>query len=115
MEQIDAVDAFAALAQETRLAVFRLLLKAEPEGIPAGEIAEILGVRQNTMSANLAVLLQSGLVRNVRQGRTVRYFVDVQHLQELLGFLMADCCGGDRKMIQPIIEAITPPCESVDS
>ena len=72
----------------------------------AGEIGEQLGVRQNTMSANLSVLLQAGLVRNQREGRAIRYFADMQALGGLLGFLMEDCCGGKPERCQPIINEL---------
>ena len=94
MDTYKAADSFSALSQTTRIDVLRLLIKAGRQGMPAGEIGERLDVRQNTMSANLAVLLRAGLVRNERQGRTIRYFADLDGIGELLGFLMEDCCGG---------------------
>jgi len=106
MDKIDAASAFAALSQPTRLDVLRLLVKAGPEGLPAGEISDRLAVRQNTMSANLAVLLHARLVRNERQGRTIRYFADFERLGSLLGFLMEDCCGGRPALCQPVIDEI---------
>ena len=74
MDTTKSIAALAALAQETRLAVFRLLVKAGPEGLCAGDIADALAVRQNTMSANLAVLSRAGLVRGERQAESVRTF-----------------------------------------
>ena len=88
MESKKVISAFSALSQQTRLDVFRLLIKAGADGLLAGELGEQLEVRQNTMSANLAVLLNSGLVRNERQGRTIRYFADFDAVRGLLGFLM---------------------------
>ena len=73
MEKTDALNAFSALGQDTRLEVFRLLVKAGAEGMAAGEIAGALDVRQNTLSNNLSILLAAGLVRNEREGRSVRY------------------------------------------
>lgn len=110
MEMNQVLSAFAALSQQTRLDVFRLLIKAGPDGVLAGEIADRLQVRQNTMSANLAVLLNSGLVRNERHGRTIRYFVDFDAVRGLLAFLMEDCCGGRPELCQPVIEAIACNC-----
>ncbi|POF30531.1 ArsR/SmtB family transcription factor [Roseibium marinum] len=101
-----ALSAFGALSQKTRLEVFRLLINAGPAGMSAGDIGEVLGVRQNTMSANLSVLLQAGLVRNEREGRTVRYFADLEGTKELLTFLMADCCGGHPELCAQVMEAI---------
>ncbi|WP_322988484.1 metalloregulator ArsR/SmtB family transcription factor [Hoeflea sp.] len=107
MDQQRALDAFAALGQETRLAVFRLLVSAGPEGLASGEIGERLGVRQNTMSTNLGILLKAGLVRRVRDGRTVRYHADHDGISGLLGFLLEDCCGGNPALCQPIIRQIS--------
>ena len=110
MESNQAVSSFSALSQQTRLDVFRLLIKAGADGVLAGELAEQLDVRQNTMSANLTVLLNAGLVRNERQGRTVRYFADFDAVRGLLAFLMEDCCGGRPELCQPIIDEIACAC-----
>ncbi len=101
-----AVAAFAALSQPTRLDVFRLLVKAGEDGLRAGEISERLDVRQNTMSANLTVLVQAGLIRNRREGRTIRYHVDLDGMRGLLAFLMEDCCGGNPAMCKPILDEL---------
>ncbi|WP_031237251.1 ArsR/SmtB family transcription factor [Asticcacaulis sp. AC460] len=110
MEKKQSLDAFAALSQETRLDVFRLLIKVGPEGMLAGEIGDALGVKQNTMSANLSVLTHAGLIRNLREGRSIRYFADMDGVRVLLQFLMEDCCGGRKEMCQPIIEEIACAC-----
>ncbi|MBW3096598.1 ArsR/SmtB family transcription factor [Pseudohoeflea coraliihabitans] len=94
METARAVEAFSALGQDTRLATFRLLVKAGPEGLPSGEIGERLGIRQNTMSTNLGILRSAGLVRRSREGRTIRYRADFEGIATLLSFLLEDCCGG---------------------
>lgn len=106
MDESGALAALAALAQPTRLAVFRLLVSTGPAGLTAGAIAERLGVRQNTMSTNLSVLRAAGLVRNERQGRHVRYAADTDGLRGLLAFLMEECCGGRPELCQPVIHAI---------
>ncbi len=106
MESTKAISSFSALSQQTRLDVFRLLIKAGANGLLAGELGERLDVRQNTMSANLAVLLNAGLVRNERQGRTIRYYADFDAVRGLLAFLMEDCCGGRAELCQPIIDKI---------
>lgn len=107
MEKMSALMAFAALSQETRLDVFRLLIEAGETGLVAGIIAERLDVKQNTLSANLSVLLNAGLVKNQREGRAIRYFADTEGLQGLLGFLMQDCCGGRPELCQPLIADLT--------
>lgn len=110
METINPLAAFSALSQQTRLDVFRLLIKANPEGLLAGEISARLNVRQNTMSANLTVLLNSGLIKNQRQGRTIRYFANLESLRGLLEFLMEDCCAGRSELCKPVIDELL--CES---
>lgn len=106
MDQLSALNAFAALSQATRLEVLRLLIQAGPEGLPAGEIGERLGVKQNTMSANLSVLAQAGLIRSVREGRSIRYFADYDGVTGLMRFLMQDCCGGRAELCQPVLDAM---------
>lgn len=110
MDTTHAALAFSALSQPTRLDVFRLLIKAGADGMQAGEIATTLGVKQNTMSANLSILHRAGLIRNQREGRVIRYFADYTGTQGLLGFLMQDCCGGRPQDCQPIIAEIA--CET---
>lgn len=89
-----AVDALSALAHGTRLAVFRLLVRAGPEGISAGDIAREIGTLPNTLSAHLAILGHAGLVRSQREGRSIIYSADYGRMRDLLGFLVADCCAG---------------------
>ena len=106
MEEYNVLAAFSALSQQTRLDVFRLLVKAGAQGILSGEIGDKLNVRQNTMSANLTVLLNAGLVVKERQGRTIRYFADFEAVRGLLAFLMEDCCGGNPELCQSVIDEI---------
>ena len=110
MDVSDATNAFAALSQPLRLEAYRLLVQAGGDGLMAGEISAGLDVRQNTMSANLAVLLNADLVRRERQGRTIRYFANYETMQALLGFLLQDCCGGQPELCQPLIEEIACAC-----
>ena len=110
MDKKQSLDAFSALGQETRLDVFRLLVTAGPEGMLAGEIGETLGVRQNTMSANLTILAHAGLIRNGREGRSIRYFADMEGVKGLLEFLLEDCCGGRKDLCQPVIEKLACGC-----
>ena len=102
--------AFSALSQQTRLEVLRLLIRAGGEGMLAGEIGDVLGVRQNTMSTNLNILLRAGLVRNEREGRAIRYFSDMDGLRGLLSFLMEDCCGGKPELCEPLLDAVVCNC-----
>lgn len=110
MEKKEALNAFAALSQITRLDVFRLLVTAGETGMSAGDISETLDVRQNTMSANLSVLSRAGLIRNRREGRSIRYFADMEGMRGLLAFLMEDCCGGRPELCQPVINELACTC-----
>lgn len=110
MDKYCALAAFGALGQSTRLDVFRLLIKAGAAGMSAGKISETLEVRQNTMSANLGILARAGLIRSVREGRSVRYFADMDGMRGLLAFLMEDCCGGCPDLCQPVIDEIACSC-----
>ncbi len=110
MDKLDALAAFQALSQETRLDVFRLLMRAGADGMAAGEIANTCGVRQNTMSSHLSILSNAGLIAATRDGRSVRYRADLTGVQGLLAFLMENCCGGNPKQCQPLIQEISLTC-----
>jgi ArsR family transcriptional regulator, arsenate/arsenite/antimonite-responsive transcriptional repressor len=110
MDKLNAIEALHALAQDTRLDVFRLLVKRGAEGMAAGDIAAALGVRQNTMSANLAVLARAGIVRSEREGRVIRYFADFDGMRGLLTFLMEDCCGSKPELCKPVLDEIICAC-----
>jgi ArsR family transcriptional regulator len=94
MEMKQAIDALAALAQETRLQVYRLLVGAGPEGMAAGRIGEALGLPPATLSFHLAHLARAGLAQSRQEGRFVIYSADFQNMNALLGYLTANCCGG---------------------
>jgi ArsR family transcriptional regulator, arsenate/arsenite/antimonite-responsive transcriptional repressor len=89
-----ALAALAALGQPTRLEIFRLLMRAEPDGLPAGSIAERIGCPHNTLSSHLGILARSGLVRGTRDGRSIVYRADIDGMRALIGFLVNDCCDG---------------------
>lgn len=89
-----ALAALAALGQPTRLGIFRALMAAEPNGLPAGAIAERIGCPHNTASTHLSILARSGLVRGAREGRSIVYRADVDGIRAVVGFLVNDCCGG---------------------
>lgn len=110
MDNTKAITALAALAQSTRLDVFRLLVKHEPHGLPAGELAQAIDVPQNTMSAHLATLFRAGLVTNERQSRSIIYRANLDALRELTVFLVKDCCGGNADLCAPLIADLTPCC-----
>lgn len=110
MDKKAALAALSALGQDTRLEVFRLLVRAGKDGLAAGEIALRLEAVQNTMSAHLKVLDNAGLARAERDGRTVRYVADMTGFRDLLAYLMEDCCNGSPELCQPVIEAVTCKC-----
>jgi ArsR family transcriptional regulator, arsenate/arsenite/antimonite-responsive transcriptional repressor len=98
-----AITALAALAQPTRLETFRLLVSHEPDGVAAGELARLLDVPQNTMSAHLAVLARAGLVAGERSSRTITYRACLSQIQALVLFMLRDCCGGRAELCAPLI------------
>ncbi|GGD15607.1 ArsR/SmtB family transcription factor [Aquisalinus flavus] len=103
METKLAVNAFAALSQETRLDIFRLLIKAGTGGQPAGALAEALGIAASTLSFHLKELEHAGLVTSARDGRRIFYKADYAGIREVIDFLMADCCNGDPRLCGPYI------------
>lgn len=108
MDKEPVILSLAALAQSTRLDVFRLLVKHEPAGLPAGEIARDLAVPHNTMSSHLAILTRAGLVRSERQSRSIIYRASLDAVQGLVTFLLTDCCGGRPEVCAPVVAALTP-------
>ncbi|MDB5570128.1 MAG: smtB [Hyphomicrobiales bacterium] len=102
MESPEIIGCLAALAQTTRLETFRLLVSREPGGVPAGEIARLMEVPQNTMSAHLAVLARAGLVRGERRSRSIIYRADLDRFRAVTQFLLKDCCGGDPDACEPL-------------
>lgn len=94
MEEEISLAALAALGQETRLRAFRLLVEHEPDGLPAGEIADRLDVQQNTLSTHLGILVTSGLARSRRDGRSVIYRAELETMNALMAYLTENCCRG---------------------
>ena len=95
MEMTQAVRALGALAQETRLAIFRLLVEAGPTGLAAGEIAASVGVAPANLSFHLKELAHAGLVRSKQEGRFVYYSAHFAHMNDLIGYLTEHCCERD--------------------
>jgi len=101
MEQIDAVAALAALAQDNRLAVYRLLVEAGPDGMPAGAIADKLGLAPNTLTFHFDRLRAAGLVDVRRDGRSMIYSARFDTMNSLIGYLTDNCCGGNPAQCAP--------------
>jgi|688.fasta_scaffold219098_4 ArsR family transcriptional regulator len=97
MDKTTAVNSFAALAQETRLSAVRLLVEHGRTGLPAGDLAQQLGVPHNTLSFHLAHLERAGLVTSQRNGRQVFYYAGIEAIQTLAQFLLANCCVRENK------------------
>jgi ArsR family transcriptional regulator len=113
MEPELAILALAALAQPTRLEAFRLLVRHEPDGQPAGEIADALAVPANTMSAHLGVLSRAGLISSQRRSRSIIYRPDLDRLQALILFLLKDCCQGHADLCEPLLAELSlSPCRT---
>ena len=108
MEPEQAILALAALAQPTRLDVFRMLMKHEPDGLAAGDIAKSLAVPQNTMSSHLAILSRAGLVTARRFSRSMIYRADLNAFRAVMLFMVKDCCDGRPEVCAPLIEDLTP-------
>jgi ArsR family transcriptional regulator, arsenate/arsenite/antimonite-responsive transcriptional repressor len=112
MELLSALDALSALAQPTRLEVFRLLVRQEPHGLPAGEIARRLAVPHNTMSTHLAILTRAGLISVERHSRSLIYRVELPVVRQLVIYLLRDCCNGRPELCAPLIEDLSTCCSS---
>lgn len=110
MTEKTAVQALAALAQETRLAVFRLLVQRGPEGLPAGHIALRLGINLSTLSHHLGLLDRAGLARSWRVERQIFYAADFAGMARLLSFLTEDCCQGRAEICAPLLEGLASCC-----
>ena len=110
MELSNAIAGLSALAHDGRLAVFRLLIKAGPDGLAAGEIARRTGTAANTLSAQLLLLSHAGLVRARRDGRSIVYAVDFERMSALLLFLTQDCCGGKPEICAPLAQTVNACC-----
>lgn len=102
MDKLDAVAALAALAQESRLEVYRLLVQAGPGGLAAGEVASALGIAPNTLSFHLDRLRHAGLVSVARHGRSLIYAARYETMTNLLGYLTKNCCSGRPQLCPPV-------------
>lgn len=108
MDTNTALEGFGALAQDTRLAAFRMLVVAGPDGLPAGIIAERLATPANTLSTHLAILTRAGLASARREGRQIIYSADMAGARALIGYLVEDCCGGHPEACAPLLDAAIP-------
>jgi DNA-binding transcriptional ArsR family regulator len=110
MKKTLALEAFGALSQETRLDIFRRLIREVPEPMAAGDLAKDLGVPPSTLSTHLAILSRAGLVKSERQGRTILYAADTEGARALLTYLIKVCCRGQPEICKPLLDAATAAC-----
>ena len=110
MDTTGALSGLSALAQDSRLKVFRLLIQCGPEGMAVGDIARKLKVPQNTLSSHLGVLSRASLVKARKESRSVIYSVDLKGTRDLLTFLVKDCCRGRPEVCEPLIASALAEC-----
>ena len=111
METTDAIRAFAALAQDTRLGIFRLLVRVGPSGLTAGEIGRAAGIGATSLSFHLKELDRAGLVTQSREGRFVRYAIHVEGVRGVIEYLTEDCCSGNPELCGAAFNAAKGLCE----
>jgi DNA-binding transcriptional ArsR family regulator len=107
MDMPNALAAFDALGQPSRLTVFRLLVQTGEAGLAAGDIAARLEMKPNTLSTHLGILESAGLIAAERQGRSIRYFAQMEGLRGLMAWMLQDCCGGNPDACAPLLDLIT--------
>ncbi|MGG7517460.1 ArsR/SmtB family transcription factor [Allorhizobium undicola] len=112
MDDKSTINSLAALAQPTRLQLFRLLAAEEPQGISAGDLARRLNVPQNTMSAHLSAMSQAALIYGTRHGRSIVYRADLGALRAVILYLLQDCCGGRPDLCLPLLSELQACCAS---
>ena len=111
MSPAHALAALSALGQPTRLEIFKLLIRREPEGLAAGAIADIVGAPHNTLSTHLAILARAGLVSGAREGRSIIYHADIEGMRDLISFLVTDCCDGHPELCDLQQSSSAPTCD----
>jgi ArsR family transcriptional regulator len=105
-----AIRALGALAQDSRLRVFRLLVRHGASGIAAGDIARELDLPASTLSTHLSILTNAGLINATRHSRSIVYSLDVDSTRGLLGFLLEDCCQGSPEICEPVLKSVLTDC-----
>ena len=113
MRETVAIASLAALAHQNRLRIFRLLVKQGPSGMPAGDIAAGIGISATNVSFHLKELDRAGLIGATRQGRYIRYAIDVEGMRKLLTYLTEECCQGRPELCGEVFAASPAWCASV--
>ena len=115
MQEDEALDAFGALSQETRLRMVRALVQAGPEGMAAGAVGEAVGASSSAASFHLSHLERAGLVQSRREARSIIYSARYSTLSALVEFLMRDCCQGHPEICTPAIQSLADCCATADA
>ncbi|MEZ2145869.1 metalloregulator ArsR/SmtB family transcription factor [Bradyrhizobium sp. DN5] len=110
MEIEEAVLALSALSQSTRLEAFQTLVRHEPGGLAAGDLARLLEVPQNTLSAHLSILTRARLVTSERRSRSIIYRANLTEFRDVAVFLLRDCCGGRPDVCEPVVQTLQSCC-----
>lgn len=108
MDQLKAIEAFAALAQDTRMSIYRFLVKNAANSVRASEISNQLKIVPSTLSGHLAILKRAGLLKSVRHQREIRYSADIEAINALVSFLLQDCCNGQMDNCGEILTLLNP-------
>ena len=109
MHMDTAIEAFAALAQESRMTIFRLLVREEPRGLPVGEISQRLSIVPSTLSGHLGVLKRTGLLKSTRRQRQIFYSANLDAVGDLVRFMLQDCCDGKVENCSDIVDLVSKP------
>jgi DNA-binding transcriptional ArsR family regulator len=107
MDKENTILALAALAQSTRLDVFRLLVKHEPQGLPAGNIAKSLAIPHNTLSSHLGILFRARLIGGRRQSRSIIYRANLDRIRDMTLYLVKNCCHGSQELCAPLVAELS--------
>lgn len=110
MDILFALKSFSALSQETRLQALRMLVEHGKEGMAAGELSQELSVPQNTLSFHLSHLSNARLIKSRKEGRSIIYFADLDTVQELVQFLLQDCCSVDKSTCKGVEKLLKKAC-----
>lgn len=106
MDQDRAIEAFGALAQISRMAIYKLLVQSGPDGLQVGQISRTLNIVPSTLSGHLAILKRAGLLKAKRQQREIHYSADLNTMNALVGFMLADCCNGQAENCSEILHLL---------
>lgn len=109
MNQERAIEAFTAIAQESRLAIYRLLVKEAPQGLPVGEISRRLEIVPSTLSGHLGILKRTGLLKSTRRQREIHYAANLEIMGDLIRYMLEDCCDGKVENCGEIVSLIANP------